>query len=121
MSHTQQREFARRCAFVQAVQREVLSLARLCQTFDISRQTAYRWLSIYRREGLDGLAPKAASRAGIRTSLDVVELVVHLRREFGWGAARIRRYMEGAAVTPPSPRTINNILHQHNQQGTPVG
>ena len=48
-----------RFRFMEEYEREDLSLSRLCQSYGISRPTAYKWIERYEEEGWAGLQDRS--------------------------------------------------------------
>ena len=51
--------------FISLALRPDANIARLCRYFQISRKTAYKWLTRFRREGEAGLAIAAAGPGAV--------------------------------------------------------
>ena len=96
---------------IRAVQGE--SVLRLCQEFEISRQTGHLWLRRYRETGsFAALADRAkvAKRIWNRTSKEVTERVLQLRQEHGWAGRKIQKILERDYGIGISARTVDRIL-----------
>jgi putative transposase len=91
------------------------TMTELCERYEISRKTGYKWLDRYRLEGPVGLmershAPRVHGRA---TPQYIVDAVVGLRRERpSWGPRKIIGKLEERQpdVTWPTPSTAGEIL-----------
>lgn len=88
--------------------------AVLCRRFGIKRDTGYKWLARYRREGEAGLvdrsrAPKVSPR---RTPGEIEELVVSVREAHPvWGGRKIRGFLlRQGHLGVPAASTITRIL-----------
>jgi transposase InsO family protein len=91
------------------------SMRELCERYEISRKTGYKWLARYEAEGAAGLmkrssAPRAHGRV---TAEHLVEAIVGLRRERPtWGARKIlgKLVMRHPDEAWPSISTAGEIL-----------
>ena len=62
------------------------SVMWICEEYDVSRKTFYYHLRNFRREGWAGLGSKSHRPHVIhRTPPDTVDLVLNLRKTYGWG------------------------------------
>jgi transposase InsO family protein len=95
------------------------TMTELCERYEVSRQTGYKWLDRYRLEGAAGLmdrshAPHVHGRA---TPQNVVDAIVELRRERPtWGPRKIIGKLEDRqpGIEWPSPSTAGEILKRAN-------
>jgi transposase InsO family protein len=87
-------------------------LRRAAERFQVSVTTAQRWAGRYREAGPAGMADRSSRphRSPTQTPRRLVNQVVRLRREHGWGPARI-----GPALGMPAS-TVHKILRR---QGMP--
>ena len=53
--------------------------------FGLDRKTVRQWRDRAREAGAPGLVPRYPKRRRRRIPAEVVELIAHARREFGWG------------------------------------
>src|SRR3981081_1139209 len=68
------------------------TMTELCERYEISRTTGYKWLDRYRLEGAAGLVERsrAARVHGRATPQNIVDAIVGLRRERpSWGPRKI--------------------------------
>jgi putative transposase len=91
------------------------TMTELCQHYEISRKTGYKWLDRYRLEGAAGLAERshAALVHGRATPQNIVDAIVGLRRERpSWGPRKIVSKLEACQgdVEWPSASTAGEIL-----------
>ena len=91
------------------------TMTGLCEAYDVSRKTGYKWLDRYRTEGVDGL--KERSRAphehGRLTPGYMVDAILGLRRERpSWGARKIVAKLSAGEPERawPSASTAGEIL-----------
>lgn len=97
--------------------RDMSSMSELCEAYNISRKTGYKWLSRYNKAGVDGL--NEASRKPLcsphRTPHPVRQAILELRTCGGMimGPKKIQTLLRQRFPTepPPSKTTIYNILH----------
>lgn len=106
-----------RLAFVH----QVLTLGRqigpTCQLYGISRKTGYKWLKRY-AAGVPGTLEDRSRRPRVspeKTSAEIEEKVLEVRRTYGWGARKIRAFLQDQNVTMPSIRTVNNVLKRRGE------
>lgn len=90
------RQVRRRLAVLRHVEEVTGNVAMTCRYFGISRQTYYGWLRRYETEGVDGLRdrskrPRTSPNA---TRAEVVEKIIHLRRNYHFGPAKIVMYLK---------------------------
>lgn len=91
------------------------TFSALCEEFEVSRKTGYKWVNRYDAGGASALEDR--SRAPLTHphaySDDIVNAVVEVRQEFPrWGARKLlvllrRRYPD---VRFPEPSTVNDML-----------
>src|SRR5262249_3610645 len=106
-------------AFIEEATKPGAKIAELCRAHGISRQTGYKWLKRYRRQGHSGLEdhsrrPKSSPLA---TAEEVVAALLAARVERPrWGPRKLvgllRRQLGEAA---PSERTVARILERFGQ------
>lgn len=105
--------------FVMRAQDQKQSISQLCHEFNISRQTAYKWINRYNEEGCLGLhdRSKRPGHMPSRIQCDVVELVLSLRDQHpDWGAKKLRqRLMNLGHGNLPSLSSFNRILSRENR------
>lgn len=94
------------------------SLSELCRCFDVSRQTAYKWIARYQQSGLLGLADR--SRAPVhhpnQVSDDIQDSILHVRTSHPlWGPKKIRAWLnrEHPDTLWPVESTIGELLKRH--------
>ncbi|MGH6992551.1 MAG: integrase core domain-containing protein [Caulobacteraceae bacterium] len=91
------------------------TMSELCERYEISRKTGYKWLERYRLEGAAGLAErsKAPLAHGRSTPEPLVEAIVGLRRERpSWGPRKIIAKLRAGQPGAPWPvaSTAGEIL-----------
>jgi transposase InsO family protein len=106
-----------RRAFVEALLRGVESMSELCARAGVSRKTGYKWRERFEAEGWGGLddRPPVADHLPHRTSVEVEEALVELKRERPrWGPKKLvvllRERYPGLEV--PAASTAGEILRR---------
>jgi putative transposase len=93
------------------------SMTELCERYEVSRPTGYKWLARYRLEGDEGLRDdsRAPQSCPHRTAAEAEQLILAARRKFGWGAKKLRLVLTARHPTVgwPARSTINSILERH--------
>ena len=82
-----------RIEFVVRAVRKDESVAELCRQYGISRDTGYQWLRRFRREAtFSALVDRSRrpEKSPNGTSAEVVDRVVRLRRQTGWGGRKLQ-------------------------------
>jgi transposase InsO family protein len=77
--------------------------------FGLDRKTVRAWRARFKEVGTVGLVPRYPKRRRRRIPDSVVELIAHARREFGWGACRIRLWLLRVPHVTVAPGTISRI------------
>src|SRR5215470_5618352 len=87
--------------FVRLAEQQQLSFQELCERYQISRKTGYKWLKRYASQGMSGLANLSRRPRKFPNQLSDSEEkpIVELRGEHRvWGARKIRRLLQGHGV-----------------------
>jgi transposase InsO family protein len=90
-------------------------MIKLCQEYGISRPTGYLWLKRYRETGsILGLweLSRRPHRIPRQTSPEIEKLVLEIRGEYGRGAKKIKKRLDGEGLSL-SVATINRIIKRH--------
>jgi putative transposase len=103
--------------FIQEWQLNEVSFAELCSRYGVSRQTGYKWLRRFDRQGETGLrdlsrAPHLSPQA---MSEEVGRRILELRQQHPrWGPRKLRRVLteECAEVHWPAASSIGDLLHR---------
>jgi transposase InsO family protein len=93
------------------------SVVGLCQEYEVSRQTGHLWLKRYREAGSFAALEdrsRVAKRIWNRTSGEVAEKVLQLRKEHGWAGRKIQKVLERDHGIAISARTIDRILDRNH-------
>jgi transposase InsO family protein len=112
----ERREFVRQ-ALLEGVNRR-----ELCQAFEISAQTGYKWLRRW-QAGDEQLAERSRRphESPTRSSAELEAQVLAARDAYpAWGARKLRRWLEDRGVVVPSASTVHAILRRHGRIA-PVG
>lgn len=104
-----------RVSFISDQRSGLWTMTELCERYEISRKTGYKWLERYRLEGPGGLADRShvAREHGRATPQHIVDAIVGLRLERpSWGPRKIVSKLEArqGAVDWPSASTAGAIL-----------
>jgi transposase InsO family protein len=102
--------------FVSLAAAQDLPFSELCRRFGISRQTGYKWIERHKEQGVQGLADQSRRphHSPMRSPQRVVDIVLELRRQYGWGGRKIeRRLRDLGHRNVPAPATITEILRRH--------
>lgn len=104
--------------FVNACIAGDLTIADLCRLFGISRDTGYKWLNRFKKDGLEGLKDK--SRAPLvqafATDPSLEKQIINVRIQYPtWGPKKVRAYLEKQypKMLWPSTTTIGNLFDKH--------
>lgn len=93
------------------------TMTALCARFGISRPTGYKWWARYVAEGTEGLTERSRRPAHCphQTAARLEERIIAARREYGWGAKKLRYVLAQRAPQTgwPARSTINDILDRH--------
>src|SRR4030095_10915110 len=73
-----------------------LGVTKACREFNVPRSSFYRWKQKYQKAGQSGLDRERpiAYRHPRKTAPEVVEKILELRREYQFGALRIKYYLD---------------------------
>ena len=108
---------SQRKEFVTLAQSEGMNMSELCLRIGISRKTGYKWLKRYLEGGDDSLhdLPKRPRHSPNRTSQQIEQLVVELRREHPTKGGHVlaRMLQDRGCDRVPSKSTITAILRRH--------
>jgi transposase InsO family protein len=92
-----------------------VGVTKACREFNIPRSTYYDWKQKYAHEGQAGLYRKkpVADSHPRKTSPEVVEKILDLRREYQIGALRITYYLDRYHGIKISESTVTRVLRAH--------
>jgi transposase InsO family protein len=106
-----------RMRFVVAASRKEKPFSRLCEEFDISRPTGYRWWRRYQSGGYRAVAEKSRRphHSPQQTAAGIEQQVVELRQRYpDWGARKLRIRLQQMQGVELPPSTIHRILLRHD-------
>lgn len=106
-----------RARFIERWQEGREDFSRLCQSFGVSRKTAYLWVRRFETGGWEGLndRSRAPLRSPTRTARDVEELVVEARQaHMTWGPRKLVPWLRERypSRSLPAPSTVGGILQR---------
>jgi len=108
-----------------------LTVTRIAQLFDTTRETVYKWLRRGKHPGTESFKDKPREPKEGKITVEVEVSILALRNTFGWGTARIQ---QGLYKLPDfmlesvpccvqgmllSRESINNVLARHGINGYP--
>jgi putative transposase len=104
--------------FVEAYRSQTWSMTELCQRFNVSRPTGYKWVSRAEAEGWVGLGDRSRAPRSCphRTPAAVEEAIVVVKRAHpDWGPGKVLDYLEDRQpnLCLPAVSTAGSILDRH--------
>jgi transposase InsO family protein len=100
-----------------------LNFSRLCERYNISRPTGYKWIRRYEQKGLDGLneLSRKPKTSPLKIPLDIEAFIVNQRKEDNpWGAKKIHKILQDKQVAGeypfdyiPSKNTITKVFERN--------
>ena len=104
--------------FVMMVRSGRFTLTELCEQFNVSRKTAYKYLERYAEEGLRGLEPRSHRPHHFPQRTDeAVEAMILAERRLHrtWGPKKLHKVLQvkHGIESPPARSTIAGILRRH--------
>ena len=112
---------ASRLEFVELVCTPGANVSALCQAFGVSRKTGYKWLSLFKEQGQQGLQERSRRphTSPNRSDAELEALVVALHDKYPcWGSRKLQALLPQDMVKP-HPNTISAILRRHGRQVLP--
>jgi transposase InsO family protein len=95
------------------------SMSELCDRYQISRPTGYKWVDRIEREGLKAVADRsrAPNRQANQTPLEIERALLALREKYGWGATKLCQILgrRHPSWNLPARSTVNQILDRHGK------
>jgi len=106
-----------RSGFISDWMKKELSVTKLCEMYNISRKTGYKWLERFKSGGLKGLVELSRARHSHpnETSKEIEEKIVAFRlKHCHWGPRKIVDRLEKREprIIWPSPSTVGSILQR---------
>lgn len=110
-----------RFKFVVLEYANLIGVTKACKEFDVPRSTFYGWKQKYEREGRSGLYREkpVAHNHPRKSSPEVVEKILELRREYQIGALRITYYLDRYHGIKISESTVTRVLKSHGVNRLP--
>jgi putative transposase len=104
-----------RLGFIRNWLKKEWSITRLCEMYNISRKTGYKWLERFKNEGLKGLGElsRRCHHHPNATLKEVEDKIISFRRKHRhWGPRKIIDRLEKREpeITWPAPSTAGSIL-----------
>ena len=99
--------------FVDAARRSD-NFSLLCREFGITRKTGYKWMQ--RAEEGQTLSNKSKRPHTLanKTAAKIEHYIIEVRMAHpGWGAKKIKSFLEQKGYEMPCPKTVNNILNRY--------
>lgn len=95
--------------------------AKSYRDFDVPRSTFYEWKKAYKNDGAAGIIPKKpiAKSHPRQLSPEVVEKILHLRRNYHMGPQRIKWYLERYHGIETSESSVYRALIRHGMRRLP--
>lgn len=93
-----------------------MTFRELCEKFNISPKTGYKWLNRFLEEGKSGLIDHSRSRLTHSEKIpdEVERYIIALRKEYPtWGPKKIHALMVYRKTSVPSVSSIGNLLKKH--------
>lgn len=105
-----------RYEFVMLAQQEDFNFSSLCQSFNISRKTGYKWLKRFNESGSAGLSDMSRRpHSNPLRSVETIESAIETLREKhpAWGGRKLNSRLEELGhLNVPAPSTITTILRR---------
>jgi transposase InsO family protein len=93
------------------------NFSRLCENFEISRKTGYKWIERFESSGQSGLKdlPRRPANSPKRISGALEEAIKRIRKQHcTWGGRKIRRRLQNLGYGDvPSASTITEVLKRN--------
>ena len=104
--------------FIADYLRQSQSITELCSHYDISRKTAYKWISRYHEAGLSGLQDRSRKPLSCphQTESELVEALLEARRRHPtWGAKKLLKLLRKSDPDRdwPARSTVCDLLARH--------
>ncbi len=107
-----------RVKFIAAYLRGELSVSRLCDTFGVSRKTAYKWIARYAEGGVAELVERSRRPRSNpnEMSREVASLILSMRKQHPfWGPKKLLAVLAPAypGLRLPATSTVGHLLARH--------
>ncbi len=115
MPWTETAPMKERMRFVTDWERDLYSMVELCERYEVSRKTGYKWVDRYEREGPDGLREqsRAPHHCPHRSAADVAAAICAGRRQHpSWGPEKILHWLKRRhpELEMPATSTAGDLL-----------
>ncbi len=98
-------------------------VSALSREYGVSRQTIYKWIRRYKKEGACGLFDRSRRprRSPNQISPELEQRIIELRQEYGWGGRNLRDLLaregiEVSAATVDRVITRNGLIRESDKQ-----
>ena len=97
------------------------NISKTCRYFGISRQTFYKWVRRYKKQGEIGLSDqsKRPNTSPRSTPSDIVRKILYLRKTYYFGPEKISNYMMRYHGIQVAQSSVHRILQRHNLNRLP--
>lgn len=104
--------------FIEKLLQPGVNVSMLCKRYNISRKTAYKWLSRYKAEALETLADqsKAPRHRPLKIALSLERKIVELHEHYPyWGPRKLRYYLQNTQEDKklPAVSTFARVLKRN--------
>lgn len=103
--------------FVVELLKNNISVTELCNRYQISRKTAYKWLNRYQEKGIEGLQEKNRRplNSPTKTKKTIEDEIIKIREEHpAWGGRKIKAILERKGFEEvPAASAISKILKKN--------
>jgi putative transposase len=95
------------------------SMSELCERYQVSRPTGYKWIGRIERDGLKAVVDRSKKPRGQphRTPENIERELLALRERYGWGATKLLQILgrRHPSWKLPARSTVNEILDRHGK------
>lgn len=117
MPWKEQTVMSQRIEFVRLALRADANMTQLCQQFQISRKTGYKWLRRYQEGGTENLVERSRRphHSPKKTPAEIEDTVMALRMQYPvWGGRKLRKLLQRQGeISVPAASTITEIVRRH--------
>jgi len=104
--------------FIEQINNSGRTITDLCNEYQISRKTAYKWIDRYQKMGEEGLKDRSRSPhlQARKTDDRLIQRILEVKNNYpSWGPKKILAILEAnfSQDNWPSTTTIGNILERH--------
>jgi putative transposase len=112
----ERRKMSLKMEFVEKASRPGVRVAELCRQYGISRETGYKWLNRFKREGYEGLEEqsRAPQSSPLARAEELVHAILQTREAYPrWGPKKLRDVLRRKhGEETPSQSTIARVLRR---------